>query len=34
VQLGKQSEWSAYRAELENIHGRKRKLMELFKGLK
>ncbi|MEA5573418.1 SWIM zinc finger family protein [Calothrix sp. UHCC 0171] len=33
VQLGKQSEWSAYRAELENIHGRKRKLMELFKGL-
>jgi uncharacterized Zn finger protein len=33
VQLGQQSEWSAYRAELENIHGRKRKLMELFKGL-
>ncbi|MDJ0733521.1 MAG: hypothetical protein QNJ47_05435 [Nostocaceae cyanobacterium] len=33
VQLGKQSEWSAYRAELKNIHGRKRKLMELFKQL-
>ncbi|MBA3924566.1 MAG: hypothetical protein H0X31_23845 [Nostocaceae cyanobacterium] len=32
-QLGQQAEWSAYHLELEQEHGRKRKLMELFKQL-
>ncbi len=32
-QLGQTAEWSAYRAQLEAAHGRKRKLMELFKQL-
>lgn len=30
-QLGQQTEWSAYRSQLVTTHGRKRKLMELFK---
>ncbi|MEI6443135.1 MAG: SWIM zinc finger family protein [Nostocales cyanobacterium ELA583] len=30
-QLGQQAEWSAYRLQLETAHGRKRKLMTLFK---
>lgn len=33
LQLGKRAEWSAYRTELENMHGRKRKLMQFFKEL-
>lgn len=33
LQLGKQAEWSAYRAKLEYTHGRKYKLMDLFKEL-
>jgi uncharacterized Zn finger protein len=32
--LGQQAEWFAYRSQLETVHGRKRKLMELFKELK
>ncbi|WP_414530520.1 SWIM zinc finger family protein [Nodularia chucula] len=32
-QLGQKAEWSAYRSQLEANHGRKRKLMELFKEL-
>lgn len=32
-QLGQTAEWSAYRSQLEAAHGRKRKLMELFKQL-
>ncbi|MHC0067701.1 SWIM zinc finger family protein [Nostoc sp. UIC 10890] len=32
-QLGQQAQWSAYRSQLEAAHGRKRKLMELFKQL-
>ncbi|UKP01197.1 SWIM zinc finger family protein [Nostoc sp. UHCC 0870] len=32
-QLGQKAEWSAYRSKLEATHGRKRKLMELFKEL-
>ncbi|WP_414578919.1 SWIM zinc finger family protein [Anabaena sp. CCY 9402-a] len=32
-QLGQKAEWSAYRSKLEATHGRKRKLMELFKDL-
>ncbi len=31
--LGKANEWSAYRSQLVELHGRKRKLMELFKAL-
>ncbi len=30
-QLGQKAEWSAYRLQLETAHGRKRKLMTLFK---
>jgi uncharacterized Zn finger protein len=33
LQLGQQAEWSAYRAKLEYAHGRKYKLMDLFKQL-
>ena len=33
LQLGQQSEWSSYRAQLTSTHERKRKLMELFKQL-
>ncbi|MCC5610696.1 hypothetical protein LC612_29090 [Nostoc sp. CHAB 5834] len=33
IQLGQKAEWSAYRSQLEAAHGRKRKLMELFKEL-
>lgn len=33
LQLGQQAEWSNYRASLEYTHGRKRKLMDLFKEL-
>ncbi len=33
LQLGQKAEWSAYRSQLEAAHGRKRKLMELFKEL-
>jgi uncharacterized Zn finger protein len=33
LQLGQKAEWSAYRSQLEAVHGRKRKLMELFKQL-
>ncbi|PAX56166.1 SWIM zinc finger family protein [Brunnivagina elsteri] len=32
-QLGQQAEWSSYRAKLEYTHGRKYKLMDLFKEL-
>ncbi|NWF57743.1 MAG: SWIM zinc finger domain-containing protein [Fischerella sp.] len=32
-QLGQQSQWSDYRSQLTTTHGRKRKLMELFKQL-
>jgi uncharacterized Zn finger protein len=32
-QLEQQAEWSAYRAKLEYNHGRKYKLMDLFKEL-
>lgn len=32
-QLKQQAEWSAYRSNLEQAHGRKRKLMELFQEL-
>ncbi|HLO86413.1 MAG TPA: SWIM zinc finger family protein [Nostocaceae cyanobacterium] len=31
---GQQAEWFAYRSHLETVHGKKRKLMELFKQLK
>lgn len=34
LQLGQESEWSAYRSQLEAVHRPKRKLMELFKQLK
>ncbi|MBD2729602.1 hypothetical protein H6G96_25625 [Nostoc sp. FACHB-892] len=33
LQLGQKTEWSAYRSQLEAAHGRKGKLMELFKEL-
>ncbi|MBD2535683.1 SWIM zinc finger domain-containing protein [Nostoc flagelliforme FACHB-838] len=33
IELGKKAEWSAYRSKLEAAHGRKRKLMKLFKEL-
>jgi uncharacterized Zn finger protein len=32
-QLGQTAEWSGYRLQLDTAHGRKRKLMELFKSL-
>jgi uncharacterized Zn finger protein len=34
LQAGRQSEWLTYFNQLQGVHGRKRKLMELFKQLR